>query len=131
MDQKLIPKYLIDTDVLADHLIMEQGTESYLIKLMRSGICFTSVLNASELYHLTDSQLELERVNDILYSIKVLGIHARYSLSVPKYKNRFKNIRDLLFYTLAESNKLTIVSFNPEKFDNLTIKSYHPEYLVP
>ena len=131
MDQKLIPKYLIDTDVLADHLIMEQGTESYLIKLMRSGICFTSVLNASELYHLTDSQLELERVNDVLFSIKVLGIHARYSLSVPKYKNRFNSIRDLLFYTLAESNKLTIVTFNPEKFDNLAIKSYHPEYLVP
>lgn len=131
MEQKLIPKYLIDTDVLADHLIKEQSTESYFIKLMRSGICFTSVLNASELYHLADSQFELERVNDVLFSIKVLGIHARYSMLVPKYKNRFNSIRDLLFYILAESNKLTIVSFNAEKFDNLAIKSYHPEYLVP
>ncbi len=57
MNQKIIPKFLIETDVLADHLITDSKTESYLIKLMKSGICFTSVLNASELYLLADSNL--------------------------------------------------------------------------
>src|SRR5690606_15651766 len=109
MNQKVVPKFLIDTDVLADHLITDIKTESYLIKLMRTGICFTSVLNAAELYRLTDSPLELQNVNDLLYGIKVLGLHARYSLSVPKYNKRFENVRDLLFYILAQSNKLAIV----------------------
>lgn len=130
MNQKVVPKFLIDTDVLADHLITDIKTESYLIKLMRTGICFTSVLNAAELYRLTDSPLELQKVNDLLYGIKVLGLHARYSLSVPKYNKRFENVRDLLFYILAESNKLAIVSFNPEKFDNLAVKSFHPKALI-
>lgn len=130
MNQKNLPKFLIETDVLADHLITNSITESYLIQLMKTGICFTSVLNAAELYSLTNSSLELQKVNDLLYGIKVLGIHARYSLSVPNYKDRFKNIRDLLFYLLAELNKLTIISFNPEKFDNLAVKSLHPDFLA-
>ncbi|HQI40429.1 MAG: hypothetical protein B6D44_16895 [Ignavibacteriales bacterium UTCHB2] len=130
MNQKTIPRFLIETDVLADHLITDSKTESYLIKLMKSGICFTSVLNASELFLLTDSQLELQRVNDVLYSIKVLGIHARYSLSVPKYKNRFNNLRDTLFYILADLNKLTIVSLKPDRFNNINVNSYHPEFII-
>ncbi|MDY0081838.1 MAG: PIN domain-containing protein [Ignavibacteriaceae bacterium] len=130
MNQKKIPKYLIETDVLADHLITGSENESYLIKLMKSGICFTSVLNASELYLLADSHTEIQRVNDVLYSIKVLGIHSRYSLSVSKYKDRFDNLRDALFYILAELNKLTIVSLNPDRFSNINVNSFHPEFII-
>ncbi|HMN18300.1 MAG TPA: PIN domain-containing protein [Ignavibacteriaceae bacterium] len=130
MNQKIIPKFLIETDVLADHLITDSKTESYLIKLMKTGICFTSVLNASELYLLANSNLELQRVNDVLYSIKVLGIHARYCLSIPNHKDRFNNLRDNLFYILAELNKLTIVTLNPVKFKDNKVNCYHPEFIT-
>ena len=124
---KKIPKYLLDTDVLLEYLVLyEFDKESYLIKLMQKGICFTSVLNASELFMFTNSDYEKKKVRDLLNALKVLGLHSRYSLSIPNCMNNFKNIRDALFYILAEQNRLSIVSLNPEKYSGsnqcITIK---------
>jgi len=124
---KKIPKYLLETDVLLEYLVLyEFDKESYLIKLMQKGICFTSVLNASELFMFANSDYEKEKVRDLLNALKVLGLHSRYSLSIPNCMNNFKNIRDALFYILAEQNRLSIVSLNPEKYSGLSVKSVHP-----
>jgi len=125
---KKIPKYLLETDVLLKYLVLyEFDKESYLIKLMQKGICFTSVLNASELFMFANSDFEKEKVRDLLNALKVLGLHSRYSLSIPNCMNNFKNIRDALFYILAEQNRLSIVSLNPEKYSGLSVKSVHPD----
>ncbi len=125
---KKIPKYLLETDVLLEYLVLyEFDKESYLIKLMQKGICFTSVLNASELFMFANSDYEKEKVRDLLNALKVLGLHSRYSLSIPNCMNNFKNIRDALFYILAEQNRLSIVSLNPEKYSGLRVKSVHPD----
>ncbi len=125
---KKIPKYLLETDVLLEYLVQyELDKESYLVKLMQEGICFTSVLNASELFMFANSDYEKEKVRDLLNALKVLGLHSRYSLSIPNYMNNFKNIRDALFYILAEQNRLSIVSLNPEKYSGLSVKSVHPD----
>ena len=124
---KKIPKYLLDTDVLLEYLVLyEVDKESYLIKLMQKGICFTSVLNTSELFMFANSDYEKEKVRDLLNTLKILGLHSRYSLSIPNCMNNFKNIRDALFYILAEQNRLSIVSLNPEKYSGLSVKSVHP-----
>ncbi|RPI65119.1 MAG: PIN domain-containing protein [Ignavibacteriales bacterium] len=125
---KKVPKYLLETDVLLEYLVLyEFDKESYLIKLMQKGICFTSVLNASELFMFANSDYEKEKVRDLLNALKVLGLHSRYSLSIPNCMNNFKNIRDALFYILAEQNRLSIVSLNPEKYSGLSVKSVHPD----
>ena len=125
---KKIPKYLLETDLLLEYLVLyEFDKESYLIKLMQKGICFTSVLNASELFMIANSDYEKEKVRDLLNALKVLGLHSRYSLSIPNCMNNFKNIRDALFYILAEQNRLSIVSLNPEKYSGLSVKSVHPD----
>lgn len=125
---KKIPKYLLETDVLLEYLVLyEFDKESYLIKLMQKGICFTSVLNASELFMFANSDFEKEKVRDLLNALKVLGLHSRYSLSIPNCMTNFKNIRDALFYILAEQNRLSIVSLNPEKYSGLRVKSVHPD----
>jgi len=125
---KKIPKYLLETDVLLEYLVLyEFYKESYLIKMMQKAICFTSVLNASELFMFANSDYEKEKVRDLLNALKVLGLHSRYSLSIPNCMNNFKNIRDALFYILAEQNRLSIVSLNPEKYSGLSVKSVHPD----
>lgn len=125
---KKIPKYLLETDVLLEYLVLyEFDKESYLIKLMQKGICFTSVLNASELFMFANSDYEKEKVRDLLNALKVLGLHSQYSLSIPNCMNNFKNIRDALFYILAEQNRLSIVSLNPEKYSGLSVKSVYPD----
>jgi len=125
-----LPKYLLETDILIDYLTFNKsGNQPFLLNLMQKGICFTSVLNASELFMLAKTSLEKEKVRDLLNAINVLGLHSRYSLAISDCKNNFKNIRDALFYVLAEQNRLIIVSLNPLKYDGLRVNSIHPEVI--
>lgn len=124
------PKYLLETDILIDYLTLkETDREPFLLTLMQKGICFTSVLNASELFMLAKSDFEKEKVRDVLNSINVLGLHSRYSLSISDCINKFSNIRDALFYILAEQNKLIILTLKPEKYTGLKVQSIHPQFI--
>lgn len=125
-----LPKYLLETDILIDYLTFDNsGGGPFLLNLMQKGICFTSVLNASELFMAAKTDFEKEKVRDLLNAINVLGLHARYSLAVSDCKNNFNNISDVLFYVLAEQNKLTIVSLNPDKYSGLNVNSIHPKMI--
>jgi predicted nucleic acid-binding protein len=128
MQKNNIPKFLLDTDILIEYLTFKSSShEPFLLTLMQKGVCFTSVLNASELFMLAKTGIEKEKVRDLLNAINVLGLHARYSLSISNCIDNFKNIRDALFYVLAEQNRLIIVSLNPHKYDGLRVNSIHPE----
>lgn len=123
------PKYLVETDILVYFLTTTGNVETHLLKLMQKGICFTSVINASELFFYANSDFEKQMVRDLLNSIKVLGLHSRYSLSVHECSDSFNNIRDTLFYILARFNNLIIVSFKPEKYAGLKVQSVHPDFI--
>ncbi len=130
MQKKIIPKFLLETDILIEYLTFNNsGSKPFPLKLMQKGICFTSVLNASELFMAAKTDFEKEKVRDLLNAINVLGLHARYSLSISNCIDNFKNIRDALFYVLAEQNRLIIVSLNPHKYDGLRVNSIHPEVI--
>ncbi len=130
MQKNKIPKFLLETDILIEYLTFNKSNcEPFLLTLLQRGICFTSVLNASELFMAAKTDFEQEKVRDLLNAINVLGLHARYSLAVSDCKNDFNNIRDALFYVLAEQNKLTIVSLNPDKYSGLEVNSIHPKMI--
>lgn len=109
--------YLIDTDVLYDHLTHNQKKKrSFLTTLMTTGGCFTTVLNASELYFSAKSDEEKSAIKKLLYALKVLGLNSRYALEIPKYSDKLKNYRDCLFYIAAEKNNLIIITNSPSKY---------------
>lgn len=131
MKKNSLKKYLIETDILIEHLTKSKTNKnSFLIDIMQKGICFTSVLNASEMYFAVNSDFEKEKLDNLFYALNVLGIHSRYSLLVPKVSKHFKNIRDALFYILAEQNKLTIVTQFPDKYNDLSCETIHPSQIV-
>lgn len=120
--------YLIETDILIDHLTHQDfQTLSWLEQLMTRGLCFTTVINASELFCHAESSREDEIIKDMLSALKVLGIHSRYSLTIPKYRNKFKNVRDAMLSVIASLNKVTIVSLNPLKYINAGLSAVHPQ----
>lgn len=109
--------FLIDTDILYDHLTHNQKNErSFLTSLMTKGECFTTVLNASELYFSAKSDEEKLTTKKLLYSLKVLGLNSRYSLDIPLYSEKFNNYRDCLFYIVAERNNMIIATNSPSKY---------------
>ena len=110
--------FLIDTDILYDHLTHNQKNErSFLTTLMTKGECFTTVLNASELYFSAKSDEEKLTIKKLLYSLKVLGLNSRYSLDIPLYSEKFNNYRECLFYIVAERNNMIIATNSPSKYD--------------
>ena len=118
-------KYLLETDILVDYLVSNEN--NYLIKLMSTGICFTTVLNASEMLAACKSESELSTIRSVLDSLKVLGLHSKYALSVPQFADKTSGLRDSLFCVVSLINKLPIVTLNPEKYRKTNLKIIHPQ----
>ena len=118
-------KYLIDTDIMVDHLISNEN--NYLMNLMQTGICFTTALNAAELLAVCKNDNEQSLVRNVLDSLKVLGIHSRYALSIPEFSDKTDSVRDALFAVVASINKLPIVTFKIERYKKTKLKIIHPQ----
>ncbi len=117
-------QYLVDTDVLYNHLVhTNKKKRSFLTRLMIKGECFTTVLNASELFFSAKTEEHKLAVKKLLYAIKVLGLNSRYSLEIPLYNNMFRNYNDCLFYIVALKNNLVIATNSPEKYKHGSVKT--------
>ena len=129
--KKIRIEYLIDTDILYDHLIKDpESGESHLVILMKQGMCFTTVLNAAELFLMCKDAKGEHLVKTVLSALHILGIHARYSLNVNLVSPEVTGLRDILFTATAEINKLNIVTLNVNKYKSDKIMIYKPEQLV-
>jgi hypothetical protein len=102
---------------------------STLIGLMQKGICYTTVLNASELLFAANSKVENEFATKVLNSLKVLGLNSRYALSISDFIGKVSSLRDALFLVVADINKLPIVTFDIDKFSKSKLKIIHPQEL--
>jgi predicted nucleic acid-binding protein len=123
------PRVLVDTDILVDHLICDKDSESLLEKLMMTYICFTTVINASELYFAVRNEKEKTAVDKLLRSLKVLGMNARYSMLIPDFKETTESLRDALICALSKNNKLALVTNKKEKYKFADIKLIDPNSL--
>lgn len=119
-------EFLVDTDVIEDYLITRsEGPDSYLEFLMKTGICFTTVLNASEILHKAASIEEEKIIIDVLSAFKVLGLHSRYSLRISKYSKIIMDLNRALFCVVADYNKLPIVTLEKSKFTGTGLQVYN------
>jgi predicted nucleic acid-binding protein len=118
-------KFLLETDVLVDYLTSD--INNYLLSLMQKGICFTTVLNASELLAVCKTDDEKSAVRSVLDSLKILGLHQRYALSVPEFSEKTQNNRDALFAVVSLINKLPIVTMSSDRYKKTNLKIIHPQ----
>jgi predicted nucleic acid-binding protein len=122
-------KNLLDTDILVDYLTSSGAIKHDLLNLMQKGICFTTVLNASELLRACENDEEEKLARNVLDSLKVLGIHSRYALSVRDFAGSTDSLRDALFSVVSSINKLPIVTFAEERYKKTNLKIIHPQKL--
>lgn len=123
-------EFLVDTDILVQHLThADKNSLSYLESAMIQGICFTTVINASELYFSVINEKKKNFIDDLLKSLKVLGIHARYSLNISDFFNKVASTRDALICSTARNNKLSILTENINRYCKSGIKIIHPQEL--
>jgi len=123
-------EFLIDTDLLIQHLIHQDKNEaSYLEIAMTLGLCFTTVLNAAELYFSITNPVKKQFADDLLKSLKVLGLHARYSLNISEFFNKVASTRDALMCSAAKNNKLMILTLDEKRYRKSEIKIINPKEL--
>ena len=122
--------FLIETDVLIDHLINESNSnKSVLESAMTKGICFTTVINSAELYFSVSDDYEKEEVNKVMRSLKVLGLNSRYSLNISDFFNKVATVRDALICSVAKNNNLPILTWEIEQYKNSGLIIIRPEQL--
>lgn len=121
--------FLIETDILIEHLTTH-NKENYsdLEIAMMNGICFTTVINAAELYFNTRND-EKEAVDNLLKALKVLGLNSRYSLKISDFFNKVANVRDALICTVAKINKLIILTNDIDKYKAAGLTVFQPKNL--
>lgn len=120
-------EFFVETDILVEHLThKDKGTPSFLEKAMSQGDCFTSVLNASELYFAVSSKEEKEIIDKLLYAVKVLGVSSRYALQTSEFNGKLDTVRDALIASLVKINKLPIVTADKTKYAKTDLNIISP-----
>ncbi len=71
---------LIETDVLTDFLLSPE--RSLLRKAFTLAPCYTTVINAAELFSAVRDEREREAVQALLSGLRVIGLSARYAATI-------------------------------------------------
>lgn len=122
--------FLIETDILQEHLIHhDKTTLSYLELAMTKGVCYTTVINSSELFFASINDQESKVFVDMMKSLKVLGLNARYSLNISHFFNKVATVRDALICSVAKHNNLSIFTTQVEKFKDCGLEIINPNQL--
>lgn len=120
-------QFLVDTDILVDHLINDDiKNTSHLEIAMTKGICFSTVINASEILFAASTENERAKIEELLRSLKILGLNSRYSLKISKFFNKVASTRDAIMCTVAEFNRLPILTLNVGRYKESGIKIISP-----
>ncbi|KAF0150878.1 MAG: hypothetical protein FD143_2462 [Ignavibacteria bacterium] len=123
-------EFLIETDIIIEHLIQSNISEHSILELaMLKGICFTSVIVASELYFNCKDNEEKKAVDSVIYAMNVLGIHPRYSLNISYFFDKVATVRDALMCSIAKNNKLPILTNQVERFSCSGLEIISPNEL--
>jgi predicted nucleic acid-binding protein len=110
-------QFLIETDVLREYLISSKSGESFLRKALATGVCYTTMLNALELFRAADTKEATDAVMQLLMVVRVLGFNSRYAQTFAKMADEIeaktgKNLtdREVMIVGMATTSKLTILT---------------------
>ncbi len=110
-------QFLIETDILKEYLIAPKGAETVLRKALSSGVCYTTMVNALELFRACSTKEETDAVLQMLMVVRVLGFNARFAQSfagiaheIEKETGILLSNREAMIIGMANASKLTIVT---------------------
>jgi hypothetical protein len=134
-EERASPKFLIETDVLAEFLVAGPSVErgravppeepSLLRRALGVSVCYTTMLNVMELFRATASDPERNAIAALLRLVRVLGFHARYARPFAEYARTFDGLatdRETMVLGMAKISNLTILTkFHFDRYRHLGI----------
>lgn len=73
---------LIETDIIIDYLTASPGEIPLLRRLLEAVTCYTTFLNAAEIYSAARGDEERRTVEQALFGLKILGASGRYAKTI-------------------------------------------------
>jgi len=117
MDTSKGIQYLVETDVLAEFLTTTNPEGSLLKKALRRASCYTTMLNAMELFRAVRTKEQEEAVLQMLYLVRVLGYNARYAQPFARLAKEIESrsgatltSRETMILGMAQASKVTILT---------------------
>lgn len=111
-------KIVVDSSIIADHLITEQN-ESILRGLSKEYFCYTTVFNAIELFAVSKSLKETQAIEDALSAMKVLGINSKSAKNIATVVSSTSRDFSSLIAGVCIESKLPILTLNPKRFSRI------------
>ncbi len=110
-----ISQLLIETDVLAEYLLARPGESTLLRSALRQVRCYTTMLNALELFRAASNAFEREAILAVLTLVRVLGFPARSAevaaLAINKVSDSSHvTTRESIVLGLAHASKLGVLT---------------------
>ena len=118
----------LDTELFADHLTFKSKDFSFLLRCLEHfDHCYTSVINIGEVLSACKGKLQTESAKRAFYGVGLLGIPYRYSERLGQIlrhvkDNKSNNYRDALIIMMCSETRLTLVTFNTERYMTLSKK---------
>ncbi len=106
-------QFLIETDILTDYLHHSGAETSVLRKALARGVCYTTMLNAFEVFRSATSKDEERVILQMLTAVRVLGFNARtaqpFALLAREATIELSD-RDAIILGMAQASKLVVLT---------------------
>ena len=117
----------MDTDIFLDHLTCKnKSDESLLIKCLKIFDCYTSVVNASEIFAGSNRKSQIEKAKHSFFGTGVLGIPYKYSYRIGEIIKKIESgklnnsYRDAVITAVCLETKLPLLTLNEYKYSQLS-----------
>ncbi len=120
----------LDTDILTQCLQIKRLKKDSVFQKATDTFdhCYTSVINAAELFSSCSGKKETDKLKRSLKDIGILGIPFRYSLSIAEMVREIENsksnnsLRDAIVLSMCLETKLPILTSNENRYKDLAKK---------
>lgn len=119
----------LDTDIYLKHLCGDK--DSVLLKCLTLFECFTSVINASEVFSECSTKQQEENAKQSFFGTGVLGIPYKYSHTIGKLLKDKMNIRDAYMMAMVIETKIPVVSFKYKDTQEEYTKKFGIKFIQP
>ena len=115
------PKIVVHADVVLDHLLHGEKGPSILRIAMKKYLCYTTVVNAMELFSYGTSGRYIGIIQDALGAMKILGVNSRNAKNFGLLMRRYPRctMTDLLVAGICLESNLPLLTIARERFSGI------------
>lgn len=126
----IIDRYLLDSDILIEHLRGRLQASTYITNLKSEGDLLVLAITVAELYAGARHEREKDAIDSLLHLVKIIPVDETIAIKGGLYRLQYgkshgTGLMDALIAATAEQIEATLITFNQRHYPML------PNLIVP